>query len=86
LISRPEPPLRHGFDGFFVEPETEHLENPEILGTAVRAHLDRQHHHALIFRFARRFRELGLHFENELGGVILWPVRGVALMPGFPEV
>src|SRR2546423_13793594 len=55
-----ELPLLHGFDGLFIQPETEAAQHTDIDRPASRIHLNVQRHGTLILRGPGFFRKLRL--------------------------
>src|SRR5579859_2340342 len=64
FLGRIEFPGLHAFNGFFVQAHAQRADNARVMHAAICAHNDVQHHHALIFGFARFFRELRFRSVN----------------------
>src|ERR1044071_8448250 len=64
FLGRIEFPGLYTFNGFLVQAHAQRADDARVMHAAICTHNDVQHHHALIFGFARFFRELRFRSIN----------------------
>ena len=64
FLGRIELPGLYPFNGFFIQAHAQRADDARVVYPAIGAHNNVQHHHALIFGFARFFRKFGFGSIN----------------------